>query len=221
MQLRLKFYRAAKRFSQVTVAGERPESRFLYNSETHRPAGRTPYTYRFSSVRQRRGFGWRATRRDIRVFRSSGSSQKGLTNVQPGFCCTEYFDRSRREYNKRTILKPAIRRNFKNMRFIRGFGGRGGARTPGLIVANDALSQLSYTPTARFILTNERRVAKHVSQRVSVERERSRPSNLLASTDGFVAVPHLGASGFHVAQKSLCQHASAFSLTQTNRFLRN
>jgi hypothetical protein len=25
-------------------------------------------------------------------------------------------------------------------------GGRGGARTPGLIVANDALSQLSYTP---------------------------------------------------------------------------
>jgi hypothetical protein len=26
-------------------------------------------------------------------------------------------------------------------------GGRGGARTPGLIVANDALSQLSYTPT--------------------------------------------------------------------------
>jgi hypothetical protein len=26
------------------------------------------------------------------------------------------------------------------------FGGRGGARTPGLIVANDALSQLSYTP---------------------------------------------------------------------------
>ena len=28
-----------------------------------------------------------------------------------------------------------------------GFGGRGGARTPGLIVANDALSQLSYTPT--------------------------------------------------------------------------
>jgi hypothetical protein len=46
-------------------------------------------------------------------------------------------------------------------------GGRGGARTPGLIVANDALSQLSYTPTARFILTNERRVAKHVGQQVS------------------------------------------------------
>ena len=33
-------------------------------------------------------------------------------------------------------------------------GGRGGARTPDLLVANEALSQLSYTPTAVFILTN-------------------------------------------------------------------
>ncbi len=39
-------------------------------------------------------------------------------------------------------------------------GGRGGARTPGLIVANDALSQLSYTPTAQLILANERGAAK-------------------------------------------------------------
>ena len=31
-------------------------------------------------------------------------------------------------------------------RLLRGFGGREGARTPDLLVANEALSQLSYTP---------------------------------------------------------------------------
>src|ERR1017187_1941415 len=35
------------------------------------------------------------------------------------------------------------------------FGGRGRARTGGLLVANEALSQLSYTPTAIFILANQ------------------------------------------------------------------
>jgi hypothetical protein len=29
-----------------------------------------------------------------------------------------------------------------------GFGGREGIRTPGLLVANEALSQLSYSPTS-------------------------------------------------------------------------
>src|SRR5580704_11253959 len=43
---------------------------------------------------------------------------------------------------------------------IGDFGGRGGARTPGLIVANDALSQLSYTPTAHLILANACGAAK-------------------------------------------------------------
>ena len=42
-------------------------------------------------------------------------------------------------------------------------GGRGGDRTPGLIVANDALSQLSYTPTVRIILANARSATKRDS----------------------------------------------------------
>ncbi len=42
-------------------------------------------------------------------------------------------------------------------------GGRGGDRTPGLIVANDALSQLSYTPTVRIILANARSTTKRDS----------------------------------------------------------
>jgi hypothetical protein len=33
------------------------------------------------------------------------------------------------------------------MRIGWGFGGREGARTPDLLVANEALSQLSYTPS--------------------------------------------------------------------------
>ena len=32
--------------------------------------------------------------------------------------------------------------------FERDFGGREGIRTPGLLVANEALSQLSYSPTS-------------------------------------------------------------------------
>ena len=45
----------------------------------------------------------------------------------------------------------------------RNRGGRGGDRTPGLIVANDALSQLSYTPTVRIILANARSATKRDS----------------------------------------------------------
>src|SRR3990170_3059307 len=39
---------------------------------------------------------------------------------------------------------------------LEGIGGRGGIRTPGLLVANEALCQLSYTPTkAEIILAEE------------------------------------------------------------------
>jgi hypothetical protein len=41
-------------------------------------------------------------------------------------------------------------------------GGRDRVRTCDLVVANDALSQLSYTPTAVNILANTRRAAKLV-----------------------------------------------------------
>ena len=42
-------------------------------------------------------------------------------------------------------------------------GGREGIRTPGLLVANEALSQLSYSPTSsREILANAEREAKRV-----------------------------------------------------------
>ena len=44
------------------------------------------------------------------------------------------------------------------------FGGRDRDRTCDLVVANDALSQLSYTPTAVHILANTRRAAKPVRQ---------------------------------------------------------
>jgi hypothetical protein len=43
-----------------------------------------------------------------------------------------------------------------SLRECKIFGGRGRARTGGLLVANEALSQLSYTPTAIFSLANER-----------------------------------------------------------------
>src|SRR5580704_14676206 len=46
-------------------------------------------------------------------------------------------------------------------------------------IANDALSQLSYTPTARFILTNERRVAKHVAAISFRPRESSKRSEFI------------------------------------------
>jgi|HubBroStandDraft_6_1064221.scaffolds.fasta_scaffold197397_2 hypothetical protein len=42
------------------------------------------------------------------------------------------------------------------------FGGRDRDRTCDLVVANDALSQLSYTPTAVHILANTRGAAKPV-----------------------------------------------------------
>ena len=44
----------------------------------------------------------------------------------------------------------------------REFGGRDRDRTCDLVVANDALSQLSYTPTAVHILANTRGAAKPV-----------------------------------------------------------
>jgi hypothetical protein len=44
----------------------------------------------------------------------------------------------------------------------RGFGGRDRDRTCDLVVANDALSQLSYTPTAPNILANTHERAKPV-----------------------------------------------------------
>jgi hypothetical protein len=44
--------------------------------------------------------------------------------------------------------------------FIDDCGGREGIRTPGLLVANEALSQLSYSPTSsNQILANAPRVA--------------------------------------------------------------
>jgi hypothetical protein len=43
-------------------------------------------------------------------------------------------------------------------------GGREGIRTPGLLVANEALSQLSYSPTSsKEILAEGHRVANRVS----------------------------------------------------------
>jgi hypothetical protein len=42
-------------------------------------------------------------------------------------------------------------------------GGREGIRTPGLLVANEALSQLSYSPmSSREILTEANRLANQV-----------------------------------------------------------
>jgi hypothetical protein len=42
-----------------------------------------------------------------------------------------------------------------------GFGGREGIRTPGLLVANEALSQLSYSPTSsKEILAEANMLAK-------------------------------------------------------------
>src|SRR5216683_4718254 len=47
--------------------------------------------------------------------------------------------------------------------FIENRGGREGIRTPGLLVANEALSQLSYSPTSsKEILANVEREAKRV-----------------------------------------------------------
>ncbi len=64
---------------------------------------------------------------------------KQKVNVFEGLLCRKVQPR----YNANRLNVA----HFKNHRFVREFGGRGGARTPGLIVANDALSQLSYTPT--------------------------------------------------------------------------
>src|SRR6202521_104454 len=50
-------------------------------------------------------------------------------------------------------------------------GGREGIRTPGLLVANEALSQLSYSPTSsREILANVEREAKRVCQPASTNQ---------------------------------------------------
>ena len=47
-------------------------------------------------------------------------------------------------------------------------GGREGIRTPGLLVANEALSQLSYSPTSSTeILANAAREAKRVCERAA------------------------------------------------------
>ena len=42
------------------------------------------------------------------------------------------------------------RKDFSSRQVIEGFGGASRDRTDDLIVANDALSQLSYSPTRRF-----------------------------------------------------------------------
>jgi hypothetical protein len=50
-------------------------------------------------------------------------------------------------------------------------GGREGIRTPGLLVANEALSQLSYSPTSsREILANVEREAKRVCEPASTNQ---------------------------------------------------
>ena len=47
---------------------------------------------------------------------------------------------------------------------IENVGGREGIRTPGLLVANEALSQLSYSPmSSREILTEANRLANQVA----------------------------------------------------------
>jgi hypothetical protein len=52
--------------------------------------------------------------------------------------------------------------------FIEYFGGREGIRTPGLLVANEALSQLSYSPTSsKEILAEANGLANRVSHRLN------------------------------------------------------
>jgi hypothetical protein len=50
--------------------------------------------------------------------------------------------------NQRQPKSFGLRGSLKKLSFVGDFGGRGRDRTGGLLVANEALSQLSYTPTA-------------------------------------------------------------------------
>src|SRR5438874_8590122 len=59
-------------------------------------------------------------------------------------------------------------------------GGREGIRTPGLLVANEALSQLSYSPTSsQSILTKQKSVANTRSRASRACKHKSRKSSRL------------------------------------------
>ena len=54
------------------------------------------------------------------------------------------------------------------------FGGREGIRTPGLLVANEALSQLSYSPTSsKQILAEAKRLANRVRSGMTRKQDRN------------------------------------------------
>ena len=62
---------------------------------------------------------------------------------------------------------------FKNNVSSLSFGGREGTRTPDFLVANEALSQLSYSPTSSgLILANALRLA-NTRSRACTQRERN------------------------------------------------
>jgi hypothetical protein len=56
------------------------------------------------------------------------------------------------EYTQTKRNHPLFAYPLENPSFIDDFGGREGIRTLGLLVANEALSQLSYSPTSHWEL---------------------------------------------------------------------
>jgi hypothetical protein len=72
-------------------------------------------------------------------------------------------------------LPPGVELTRKEL-FVEGtFGGREGIRTPGLLVANEALSQLSYSPTSSQQNFNKRPTA---CQHSVTHSKPARPQNL-------------------------------------------
>jgi hypothetical protein len=87
------------------------------------------------------------------------------------------------------------------------FGGREGDRTPDLVVANDALSQLSYTPTALTILANTSARAKRLQSIVVRPRMPDK-----ANSVRFVATAVAGEPGSPSAKAVLAARISVFNI---------
>lgn len=75
-----------------------------------------------------------------------------------GACHSDVLGRALKEPHTRAARKKKA--GWRDPAFFVIGGGATGDRTPDLVIANDALSQLSYGPTAARILATSQRLAK-------------------------------------------------------------
>src|SRR3984957_14372954 len=101
----------------------------------------------------------------------------------------------------------------------RCIGGRDRDRTCDLVVANDALSQLSYTPTAGYILANTRRASKPVPHRRFLTRQACYERGSGVADDFWFVLGQVTSRGLNEFYEAVRKGEDAIRLAQADRFL--